>query len=366
MERDLLPLSAGLPADLHVEIEGVYDTLTSSNTDLTRKVPRTVVPDSLGRQIESAVEYARASRAKSTQRAYASDWTIFTAWCVRHGIAALPTTPDAIAVFAAAEADAGVNPNTIGRRIAAIAYYHRQAGHTPPNAVAGAGQLTEVLAGIRAVHGQPKTKKAAADAAALRDLLKTIKGDGLRAMRDRALLAVGMAGAFRRSELVAFAIGDVALLPEGMEFTIDQSKTDQAREGQKVAIPEGKRIRPKALLLDWTSAALQAAAHQDDPLVRFDQGPLFRRLTRSDELTADPMSDRAVARLIQRCAAAAGYDPAKFAGHSLRAGFLTEAANQGATIFKMQEVSRHKSAQMLLDYVRSAERFQNHAGDKFL
>jgi integrase len=328
--------------------------------------PQSTLPDILDQQIERAVEYARASRAGATRRAYESDWRIFTAWCDRNGIASLPATPDVVAVFASAEADAGINPNTIVRRIAAIAYYHRQAGLTAPNAAPGAGKLTEVIAGIRAVRGRPKEKKAAADASALRDMLVTIEGDGLRATRDRALLAVGMSGAFRRSELVAFDIHDVTLLPEGMEFVVVQSKTDQAHEGQKVAIPEGKRIRPKALLLAWTDAALQASRLIDDPRMTFEQGPLFRRLTRSDVLTNDPMSDRAVARLVQRCAAAAGYDPAEFAGHSLRAGFLTEAANRGATIFKMQEVSRHKSAQMLLEYVRSAERFQNHAGEKFL
>jgi integrase len=78
------------------------------------------------------------------------------------------------------------------------------------------------------------------------------------------------------------------------------------------------------------------------------------------------MSDRAVARLVKRAAADAGYDPALFGGHSLRAGFLTEAAANGATIFKMQDVSRHKSVQVLSDYVRAAERYEDHAGAGFL
>jgi len=87
-----------------------------------------------------------------------------------------------------------------------------------------------------------------------------------------------------------------------------------------IAIPEGSRILPKALLLAW----MAAAGHRD--------GPLFRRLSSKDVLTPAPMSDRAIARLVQHYAAAAGYDPADYAGHSLRAGFLTEAAMQGATI----------------------------------
>jgi site-specific recombinase XerD len=83
-------------------------------------------------------------------------------------------------------------------------------------------------------------------------------------------------------------------------------------------------------------------------------------------LTDAAMSDRAIARLVQTHAAAAGYDSTQFGGHSLRAGFITEGAAQGATIFKLQEVSRHKSVQVLSDYVRNAELFKDHAGQRFL
>ncbi len=312
------------------------------------------LPDILHAQIERAAEYAKASRAPSTRRAYEADWKIFTAWCEQHGISALPASPDAIAVFASADADAGTNPRTIGKRISAIAYHHRQAGYPAPNTVPDSSRLLEVLAGIRATHGKPKVRKRAADASALRHMLDTIEGDGLRALRDRAILAIGMSAALRRSEVVAFDVPDVALVDKGIELMITKSKTDQTREGVIVAIPEGKRIRPKALLLAW----MAAAGHAD--------GPLFRRLTRGDYLTNDRMSDRAIARLVQRCAAAAGYDPTLYAGHSLRAGFLTEAANNRASIFKMQDVSRHKSLQVLSEYVRSAELFDDHAGAQFL
>lgn len=326
--------------------------------DYTRLLPvvpkQPALPDILHAQIERAAEYAKASRAPATRRAYEADWKIFTAWCQQHGIEALPASPDAVAVFASADADAGTNPRTIGKRISAIAYYHRQAGHVPPNSAAGSGRLLEVLAGIRATHGKPKVRKRAADASALRHMLDTIEGDGLRAVRDRAILAIGMSAALRRSELVAFDVPDVGLVPLGIELMIAKSKTDQTREGVIVAIPEGKRIRPKALLLAW----MAAAGHAD--------GPLFRRLSRRDDLTDDRMSDRAIARLVQSCAAAAGYDPGLYAGHSLRAGFLTEAANNRASIFKMQDVSRHKSVQVLSEYVRSAEMFDDHAGAQFL
>jgi integrase len=343
-----------MPVDLS------HPTLTTPPEDIVDAsalpvmVGQPTLPAILNDKIERAAAYARASRSAATRKAYDSDWAIFTAWCAAHGLIALPATPEVVAVFASDQATAGLNPSTINRRIAAIGHHHRGNGHPAPTALPSAGRLAEVLAGIRAEHGEAKRRKQPADAAALRNMLAAIEGDGLRAVRDRAILAIGMAAALRRSEIVALEVGHVGIVPEGLRLTIARSKTDQARQSAVIAIPEGSRIRPKALLLAW----MAAAGH--------GEGPLFRRLSRSDLLTPAAMSDRAIARLVQQHAGAAGYDPTQFAGHSLRAGFLTEGAAQGATIFKLQEVSRHKSVQVLSDYVRNAELFKDHAGKQFL
>lgn len=329
--------------------------LTSSRTALVTVDPdEPMLPAVLHEKIERAAAYAKAARAGATRRAYDSDWAIFTAWCTQHGLVSLPATPDIVAVFASDQATAGLNPSTINRRVAAIGHHHRAGGYPAPTAMPTAGRLAEVLAGIRAEHGGAKRQKRPADAAALRNMLAAIDSDGLRALRDRAILAIGMAAALRRSEIVALQVEHIQIVPEGLRLTIAHSKTDQTRQGIVIAIPEGSRIRPKALLLAWMAAAGHA------------EGPLFRRLSRRDALTPAAMSDRAIARLVQHHAAAAGYDPTQFAGHSLRAGFLTEGASQGATIFKLQEVSRHKSVQVLADYVRNADLFKDHAGQRFL
>ncbi len=312
------------------------------------------LPAILNEKIERAAAYAKAARSSSTRRAYDSDWAIFTAWCAKHGLASLPASPEIVAVFASDQATAGLNPSTINRRVAAIGHHHRAGGFPAPTALPTAGRLAEVLAGIRAEHGAAKRQKHPADAAALRNMLGVIEGEGLRAVRDRAILAIGMAAALRRSEIVALEVDHVGVVAEGLRLTIARSKTDRGGQGAVIAIPEGSRIRPKALLLAW----IAAAGHTD--------GPLFRKLSRSDGLTSSAMSDRAIARLVQHYAGAAGYDPSHYAGHSLRAGFLTEGAAQGATIFKLQEVSRHKSVQVLSDYVRNAELFKDHAGTRFL
>ncbi len=307
-------------------------------------------------EIATARRYADASRAASTQRAYASDWRRFSAWCLARGIETLPADPRAVAVFLSAEANAGSAPPTIGRRLAAIGWMHRRAGLQPPQAREGAAALLEVMAGIRRSHGVAPVRKHAADADVLRDVLRAITGADLRSVRDRAVLAFGMAGAFRRSELVALRLADIERVPEGLRVTIRRSKTDQDAAGATIAIPEGRRLRPRALLEAW----LEQGAITD--------GFLFRRLAAGPAgvATASPLSDRAVARLVQAHVAQAGYAAADFAGHSLRAGFLTAAARSGASVFKMREVSRHKSMQVLADYVRDAELFQNHAGEGFL
>ena len=327
------------------------------DTALTRISTTPLIPLLLDEEIETARAYVAAARAPATRRAYESDWRIFLAWCGPRAINPLPVVPEAVAIFLSAEAQAGVRPSTIGRRLAAIGYMHAQAGFDPPQQQAGAVAIRNAVAGIRRTHGITKVQKRAADGDMLRDMLRACDSDGAdsaRTVRDRALLAIGMAAALRRSELVALKIDDVAVTPEGLMITVRKSKTDQEGEGAIIAIPEGRRIRPKALLLAWIARA------------GFDNGPVFRKLTPQGRITAKPMSDRGVALVVKARAAAAGYDPAQVSGHSLRAGFLTEAARQGATVFKMKEVSRHKSLEILSDYVRNHELFRDHAGERFL
>ncbi len=324
------------------------------DTALARVSSTPLIPSLLDDEIEAARAYVNAARAPATRRAYESDWRIFLAWCASRAIDPLPAVPGAVAIFLSSEADAGARPSTIGRRLAAIGYMHAQAGYDPPQQQPGAVAIRNVVAGIRRTHGIKKIQKRAADGDMLRDMLRGCEGDSVRAVRDRALLAIGMAAALRRSELVALNIDDVAITPDGLLITIRKSKTDQEGEGATIAVPEGRRIRPKALLLAWIACA------------GFGDGPVFRKLTPQGRITARPMSDRGVALVVKARAAAAGYDPAQVAGHSLRAGFLTEAARQGATVFKMKEVSRHKSLEILSDYVRNHELFRDHAGERFL
>jgi site-specific recombinase XerD len=79
-----------------------------------------------------------------------------------------------------------------------------------------------------------------------------------------------------------------------------------------------------------------------------------------------PITPAVVALVVKERAEAAGLDPQEFSGHSLRAGFVTSAAESGASILKIQETSRHKSTDVLAGYVRRVDLFKDHAGAAFL
>jgi integrase len=97
-----------------------------------------------------------------------------------------------------------------------------------------------------------------------------------------------------------------------------------------------------------------------------EAGPIFRPIDKGGTVRDSRLTDRSVANIVKAYAARAGFDASTFSGHSLRAGFLTSAAGKGASIFKMMDVSRHKSVDTLRGYVRDAELFKDHAGTGLL
>jgi integrase len=262
--------------------------------------PPPVVSDA---EIGAARGYVEPSRAASTRRAYYGDWSRFSRGCHERGAPALPAPPALVAVYLSALAAAGKTPPTVGRARAGLAHAHKRAGHTAPHRPPGGQIIAEVLAGIRRARDTPPQRKAPADAEFVSVLLRSIAGDGLAALRDRALLAFGMALAARRSELVALDVADLEWGEQGVRVSIRRSKTDQTAEGVVVAVPDGRRIRPLLHLRAWLAAA------------SIGDGPIFRSLWKGSQRVRDArLSDHAVARILQARAAAAGLDAAFMAG----------------------------------------------------
>ena len=304
-------------------------------------------------RVASVTRYALASRADSTKKKYRRDWAAFSVWCRAQGRPNLPAAPETVAAYLSEAADRGCSPSTTNRMMAAIGYTHRLAGLQPPQKAEGGQLVLSVLAGIRRSHGTPPVRKSAADGDVVRDVLRSINGDTLKDFRDRAIIAFGMAAALRRSELVALTVADLTRTPQGMDVRISRSKTDQEGRGVTIAVPDGRRLRPVAHLLAWLERA------------GITEGAVFRNLV-NDLVSRRALSDQSVGLVVKGRVAAAGYAPQDFSAHSLRSGFLTSAAAAGATIWKMRDVSRHKSVQVLSDYVRASDRYTDHAGEDFL
>lgn len=295
------------------------------------------------------------ARDTNTLRAYMSDWGQFEGWCDARGLECLPARAEAVATYLAALALAGKADSTVGRHLAAIGWQHRQEGMVPPTLRDERMVIADTLAGIRREQrARPNARKTAIAVRDLAAMLAAADGEGTRSIRDRAILALGLAAALRRSELVALELRDLEMVKEGLRLILRYSKTDQDGAGQVIAVPAGKVLKPVARLQAWLAVRGTAA------------GPLFWQIDPQGRVVETAMSDRSVARLVQRYAAKVGIDPMSVGGHSLRAGFLTEASRSGATLAKMQEVSRHKKVEVLLGYVRSSALFDDHAGEGFL
>ena len=264
------------------------------------------------------------------------------------GLGALPAAPEAVAAVLAHSVETGSRPSTLGRRVAAIRYAHKLAGHAVP---ADDERVKATMRGIRRTLGTASRKKAPATSD--RIVAMAFATDDDLGLRDRALLLIGFADAFRRSELVALDIEDIEETELGVKVTIRQSKTDQEGQGQTIAIVKGSIACPVAALKAWLAAA------------GITTGAVFRSVKKGGKV-ANRLSAQSVADIVKTYAERVGLDPALFAGHSMRAGFLTSAAKRGASIFKMMDVSRHKSVETLRGYVRDAEIFKDHAGTGLL
>lgn len=290
--------------------------------------------------------YLEAARADNTHRAYRNDWLHFSAWCAVHQLVELPAAPATVARYLTAHAST-LKASTLQRRLVSIGQAHRVAGLPSPSTDP---LVTSVWKGIRREIGTAQLGKSALLTDDIKALVAALPVS-LAGARDKALVLVGFAGAFRRGELVALDTTDVEITREGAIVTIRRSKTDQEGEGQKVGIPWGQSPEtcPVTALTAWL-ANLERGC-----------GPIFRSVDRFDRLGAARLSDRDVARIVKRTAAAAGLNPERFAGHSLRAGLATSAAMAGVEERQIMAQTRHKSVTVARRYIRDGSLFRGNA-----
>jgi integrase len=309
---------------------------------------------------EKARDYARNARSENTQRAYDADWRHFASWLRRQGLDPLPPDPQTVGLYLAAYVEGGpgrppLSVSSLERRLSGVCWRYRQLDTSDPH-------IATVLAGIRRAHGRPPLQKEAIFADELLAMLAVLDNN-LRGFRDKAILAIGFAGGLRRSEIVGLDCGPEQT-DDGTGW-IEIVGSDQNGGGllltlngktgwREVEIGRGSSplTCPVAMLETWLN------------LGRITRGPVFRPLARKNGgVSAERLSDKHVARLVQKCALAAGLRGdlpegerrRAFSGHSLRAGLASSAQIEEGHV---QRHLGHASAEMTRRYQRKRDRFR--------
>lgn len=293
---------------------------------------------------QEAREYLTRATAANTRRARASDAKIFATWCAEHAQSSFPATIETLVLFLTAMAKTR-KVSTLERYLATISQLHEACGHESPTRSLVVRKLWR---GIRNTHGIAPAARRPIHTEDLRSLLAALPMNRL-GLRDRALLLVGFTAALRRSELVALDFEDLAFSSEGLTLTLRRSKTDQEGAGRPVALPCGRSSGtcPVTAMRMWLEAS------------GIECGAVFRPFNRYDQVLETRLTAHAVARVVKRTAAAAGLDPARLSGHSLRSGFATSCAAVGVPEREIMRQTGHKSLTILRRYIRDGELFRD-------
>ncbi|WP_328810660.1 site-specific integrase [Rhodococcus sp. NBC_00294] len=347
------------------------------------------IPAAVTARIAAAVE---SSRSAGTRRAYASGWRRFTDWCIRNGHVALPAHPVTVAAYLVDAADtvtaAGERAyaaGTLSAWASAINHFHQTSGHASPTKH---HLVTAALVGIRRQYAtagdRPRTQRAPLLVSDIRHLVDVARAqcdgwaDDVYERRDSALLLLGFAGAFRRSELADLECRDVSLHREdGLHIRLRKTKTDQEGRGVVRALPstDSHATCPPCAYVRWVRVVSACDAGGRASVIRMLRGrdsfedhvcsggaprvaaraPLFRAIAKNGNLGTTPLSGAAIHKTIRRRAERAGYDAtvvSQLGGHSLRSGFVTQAFRNGADAHAIMRQTGHTTPAMLERYAR--------------
>ncbi len=280
------------------------------------------------------------SKASNTLRAYKADYRDFAGFCIRHGFKSMPTEPKILSLYLT-QLSQKSKFSTLKRRLASISVIHKLSGHYIDTKHP---MITENLMGIKRIKGSYQKAKKPILINDLKLIINAIDEDNdeKRRLKNRALMLVGFAGGFRRSELVAIMIEDIDFVQEGVKIFIKRSKTDQSGEGMTKGIPyfSNSNYCPVISLKNWIKK------------LEIKNGKIFN------------MSDKSVALIIKKYTGKAGLNSNKYSGHSLRSGFATSAAELGAEERSIMAMTGHKTSQMVRRYIQEANLFKNNALNK--
>lgn len=307
---------------------------------------------------QDAGAFHYASKASATRRAYESDWEHFSAWCRSHNLCHLPAEPGTVVLYITelakpTDGSAPRKPATIGRRLTSINTFHKDAKLDSPALMSHRG-LSATFQGIRRVLGTAQTMKKPLTRERVVKVLGNLEGP-LQAARNKALVLVGFAGALRRGELVLIRVQDLKEHKRGLTITIPKSKTDQESQGRTVEILWGVQddTCPVLALRNWLSAT------------GIKEGLVFRAVDRHGNVSKKGLRSDSVGRIVQKLVLKAKMkNPEAYGGHSLRAGFVTEASANGANDNLIMKQTGHQTTKMVRRYSRGDEQDKQTAVSK--
>tara|TARA_B100000575_G_scaffold278222_1_gene265297 strand:- start:517 stop:1470 length:954 start_codon:yes stop_codon:yes gene_type:complete len=302
---------------------------------------------------EATLNNLKNSKANNTLRAYKSDFKDFSIFCVKHGVQSMPTEPKIVSIYLTHLSKTS-KISTLRRRLVSISMVHKLKGHylDTKHPV-----IIENLMGIKRLKGSIQRGKKPILINHLKSIIDVInqeKIDNITKLRDKTLILIGFGGGFRRTELISIDFEDLEFVKEGLKIIVKKSKTDQYGEGMLKGLPyfSNEIYCPVINLKRWLEIS------------KIKGGPIFRRFAKGASITNNRLTDQSVALLIKRYLNLAGIDNKNFAGHSLRSGFATVAAEMGADERSIMAMTGHKSTQMVRRYIKEANIFKNNALNK--
>ena len=300
---------------------------------------RNIVTNVKNLELET-IKNLKNSKAHNTLRAYQADFSDFSNFCKTNNFSSLPTDPKIVALYLT-HLSSSCKFSTLKRRLASIKVIHKLKGHyiDTKHPI-----ISENLMGIKRKLGVKQISKKPILLNDLKLIIQAITNEKneFKKIQNKALILIGFAGGFRRSELVSIEYDDVDFVGEGVKINIKKSKTDQIGIGMVKAIPyfENTKFCPVVSLKEWINYA------------KINSGRIFK------------ISDKSVALIIKKYALISGLDHSKYAGHSLRSGFATSTAETGADERSIMAMTGHKTTQMVRRYIQEANLFKNNALNK--
>ena len=302
---------------------------------------------------EATLNNLKNSKANNTLRAYKSDFKDFAAFCTRHGLNSLPTEPKIISIYLT-HLSKNSKISTLRRRLVSISMVHKLKGHYLDTKHP---MIVENLMGIKRVKGSIQKGKKPLLINHLKSIINIIdelKIEEIKKLRDKSIILLGFGGGFRRNELISIDYEDLEFVSEGLKIVIRRSKTDQFGEGMIKGLPyfTNDFYCPVTNLKKWLEVS------------KIKSGPIFRRFNKGSLLSSKRLTDQTVVILMKKYLTLAGIENKNFAGHSLRSGFATVAAESGADERSIMAMTGHKTTQMVRRYIKEANIFKNNALNK--